>query len=105
MIKNILIVGPTSEIAKAYINEFYKKFNIFSISRKKIYNLKIVNNIILDQTKDFNQRKLISFFKKIKFSYVFFFLVINWLDQIRLKILKILEFLKVLLWIVFFRLS
>ena len=73
MKKNILIIGPTSEIAKEYINEISDKFNIYSISRKKIFNSLIVNNIILDQTKNLDEKKLIKLINKIKFLYVIFF--------------------------------
>jgi len=71
--KNILIIGPTSEIAKNYISEISNKFNVFSISRKKFSNVKIINNLILDQTKDLDKKKLMKLFGNIKFLYVIFF--------------------------------
>ena len=73
MKKNILIIGTSSEIAQEYINEVSEKYNIYGISRKKISNIKIIKNILLNQTKDIDQKKLIKLLGKIKFTKIIFF--------------------------------
>ena len=73
MKKNILIIGTSSEIAREYINEVSEKYNIYGISRKKISNIKIIKNILLNQTKDIDQKKLIKLLGKIKFTKIIFF--------------------------------
>ena len=77
MKKNILIIGTSSEIAQEYINEVSEKYNIYGISRKKISNIKIIKNILLNQTKDIDQKKLIKKKGKIKIKKIKFFQVIK----------------------------
>ncbi len=73
MKKNILIVGPTSEIAMNYIKCVTHKYNIFSISRKKLINKNIKNKYIFNFLSDFNEKIIKKKLLKIKFSKVIFF--------------------------------
>ncbi len=73
MKKNILIIGPSSEIAQEYINVINEKFNIYGISRKKIPKLIKINNILLNQAKDLDQKKLLKIIGKVKFFKIIFF--------------------------------
>ncbi len=70
MKKNILIVGPTSEIAKKYIEAVKNEFKIFSISRRKINNINIEKNYIFNHLSEISKKN----FHKKKFDKVIYFI-------------------------------
>ncbi len=77
----ILIIGPTSEIAKIFLNKFAKNKSIMSISRSRIIHKSIKRNIILDTQKNYSKKRLLSYFKECKFNLAISFIANQDLDK------------------------
>lgn len=70
----ILLIGPTSEIAKNFLNKVDNDYIVISVSRKKFKHINVKKNIILDAENNLCFDKLKKIFYNYKFSIIISFI-------------------------------
>lgn len=72
--KQILLIGPTSEIAKEFLNKLKNNFSVITVARRKFEHNLVIKNIILKTDKNLSCKQLYKHFCNYKFSFIISFI-------------------------------